>query len=74
MNEYVCYVANVLARQGEEVNGLQCFVALIASHTALKCRDRANHDVVGASGGVITLFGRGEVEERTSRVATKPKI
>ena len=74
MNEYVCYVANILARQGEEVNGLQCFVALIASHTALKCRDCANHDLVGASGGVIIMFRRGEVEERTSRVATKPQI
>ena len=30
--------------------------------------------MVGASGGVMIMFGRGEVEERTSRVATKPQI
>ena len=74
MNKYVCYVANVLARQGEEMNGLQCFVALIASHTALKWRNCGIHDVVGASGGVMIVFGRSEVEGRTSRVATKPQI
>lgn len=71
MNEHVCYVANILARESKEMNGLECLVALIASHIEPKWRDCRHDVVVRMSGSSVVVVRRGEVEKWNSRVAIK---
>lgn len=72
MYKRVCYIANILARQSKEMNGLQCLVALVASHKELEWTNCRHGGVVGVSGR--SMVRRGQVVKWRSGVATEPQI